>query len=136
MGQRAVYITRDDQWGQFAGVVTGYGIEHGQKRVYYEGGAWDLAEWIGPESVPPASRVPEEDALEVLTDPKQSAAPLVYSMLGRIAREVGRQTDGVGDSIDRGLILLRRLREEGFTVHGKAFPTVADRARLRQAAGG
>lgn len=34
--------------------------------------------------------------------------------LGEIAREVGTQSDGVGDPIDRGLILRRRLEERGF----------------------
>jgi len=36
--------------------------------------------------------------------------------LGRISQEVGTQHDGIGDFIDRGLILLRRLNEEGFYV--------------------
>jgi len=34
--------------------------------------------------------------------------------LGEIARECGGARPDVGDSIDRGLILARRLREEGF----------------------
>jgi len=36
------------------------------------------------------------------------------SRLGQIAKEVGTQSNGIGDSIDRGLILRRRLEEEGF----------------------
>jgi len=50
--------------------------------------------------------------------------PLDHSMpnvvaysLGLIAREVGTLgADKAGDEIDRGLILVRRLREEGYTV--------------------
>jgi len=40
--------------------------------------------------------------------------------LGRIAKEVGCQVNGIGDSIDRGLILRRRLEEEGYLLINKA----------------
>lgn len=36
--------------------------------------------------------------------------------LGEIAVEVGTQKEGIGDGIDRGLILRRRLEEEGFVL--------------------
>jgi hypothetical protein len=40
---------------------------------------------------------------------------VLASRLGNIASEVGNpKHKGVGDSIDRGLILRRRLEEEGF----------------------
>jgi hypothetical protein len=40
---------------------------------------------------------------------------VLASRLGVVAREVGDPNHkGVGDSIDRGLILRRRLEEEGF----------------------
>jgi hypothetical protein len=39
---------------------------------------------------------------------------VVAWVLGEIAVEVGQQRQGIGDPIDRGLILRRRLEEEGF----------------------
>lgn len=36
--------------------------------------------------------------------------------LGQITAKVGTQTKGVGDEIDRGLILLEELRKKGFQV--------------------
>ncbi len=39
---------------------------------------------------------------------------VLASKLGAIVREVGMQHENIGDSIDRGLILRRRLEEEGF----------------------
>jgi hypothetical protein len=60
--------------------------------------------------------------------------------LGTVAKEVGTQTSGIGDSIDRGLILRRRLEEEGYLlikakpehVYGDSRPTpvVKDTVKL------
>lgn len=36
--------------------------------------------------------------------------------IGVVCREVGTQLDKIGDEIDRGLILRRRLEEEGFII--------------------
>jgi hypothetical protein len=41
---------------------------------------------------------------------------LQASKIGRICLEVGQQTNGIGDSIDRGLVLRRRLEESGFII--------------------
>jgi hypothetical protein len=42
------------------------------------------------------------------------------SKLGRIARDAGNPNrDGVGDDIDRGLILLRLLTDAGFEIAHK-----------------
>lgn len=42
---------------------------------------------------------------------------VLASRLGQVAREAGNpQHPGVGDSIDRGLILRRLLEEKGFEV--------------------
>jgi len=43
---------------------------------------------------------------------------VLAARLGRIATDAGEPfREGVGDSIDRGLILLRLLHEEGFDLH-------------------
>ncbi|MBF0249944.1 MAG: hypothetical protein HQL35_04860 [Alphaproteobacteria bacterium] len=41
---------------------------------------------------------------------------VLAKMLSDICLEVANQKDGVGDFIDRGLILRRRLEEEGFAL--------------------
>lgn len=52
-----------------------------------------------------------------MVDPLDAAADnVIVSRLGAVALEVGTQRERVGDSIDRGLILIRRLREEGFAL--------------------
>ena len=41
---------------------------------------------------------------------------VLAKMLSDICLEVANQKDGIGDFIDRGLVLRRRLEEEGFAL--------------------